>query len=702
MSLIYPDSPRGDHVDVYQDAQGQEVRVPDPYRWLEDPDSPETRAWVAAQNAVTEGVLAGLPARAAYRARLQQLWNFPREGTPWKRGGRAFRHFNPGLLNQPLLQVADDPHGPWRTLLDPNTLSDDGTVALMAASLSRDGEVLAYGTQSGGSDWVTWRVRDVSSGADRADRLEWSKFGGATWQPDGSGFYYCAYDAPGDSDALTGVNRAQRLMFHRLGTPQAHDTLVLARPDQPDWGFAAEVTHDASWLVVQVWRGTEPRNLLWVRPLGSAGAFSELVADFRAAYALVGNDGPLLYLRTDEQAPRGRLIAWDLDAPDGAPRELIPEAPDTLETVGTVPGGFLALTLRDARHRLTLHDRSGDLQRELALPALGTVTELSVQPDDPEVFLGFTSFLAPTTPYRLLLPDGEPTALSVPPLAFDASPYEVTQEFATSPDGTRVPMFIVARRGLERGGTNPTLLYGYGGFSVSLTPNFSPSRLAWLERGGVYVQATLRGGGEYGEEWHQAGTGHRKQNVFDDFLACAGHLIQTGLTSPAHLGIQGGSNGGLLVGAALTQRPELFAAAVPQVGVLDMLRYQHFTIGWAWASDYGRSDDPAMLATLLAYSPLHNLREGVAYPATLITTGDHDDRVVPAHSFKFGAALQRAQAGAAPTLLRIQTRAGHGAGKPTALVIEEAADIWAFLDAALNSEASGSGARQVDSPGSRR
>lgn len=681
MSLPYPESARGEQVDVYRDEQGHDVHVPDPYRWLEDPDSPQTAAWVAAQNEVTGAFLSGLPVRSQYRERLTALWNYAREGVPWQRGGRYFRTFNPGLLNQPVLQVAGDARGPWRTLLDPNALSEDGTAALMGTSVSPDGTRLAYGVQRGGSDWITWHVRDVLNGQDEPHAVEWSKFSGAAWAPDGQGFYYGAYDAPQEGAALTGENRAQRLMFHRVGTPQAADAVVIARPDEPDWGFGAGVTEDGAYLVVHVSRGTEPKNLVWVRPVSSTGPFMELVTAFQAAYHVLGNDGSTLYVRTDEGAPLGRVMAWNLET--GERREVLPEGPDALEDVRVVPGGLLAVTLRDASHRLTLHDRAGAALREVPLPGLGTLTELHTRQDDPEVFFGFTSFLSPVTPYRLPLPGGTPEALSVPTLDFDASAFEVTQAFAVSRDGTRVPMFIVARRDLKRDGSNATLLYGYGGFNISLTPTFSVGRLAWLERGGVYVQANLRGGSEYGEAWHQAGTLRRKQNVFDDFIACAEHLIASGVTSSEHLGIQGGSNGGLLVGAAMTQRPELFGAAVAQVGVLDMLRYQHFTIGWAWASDYGRSDDPAMLATLLAYSPLHNLRPGTAYPATLVTTGDHDDRVVPAHSFKFTAQLQRCQAGPAPTLIRVQTRAGHGAGKPTALVIEEAADVWAFLERAL-------------------
>ncbi|GHF44943.1 prolyl oligopeptidase [Deinococcus metalli] len=668
-------------MDHYTDEHGQRVAVPDPYRWLEEPDSPQTRAWVRAQNAVTDAFLDTLPARAAYRERLSALWDYPREGVPWTRGGHFFRFFNPGLLNQPVLEVADSARGPWRTLLDPNTLSEDGTASLLSASVSRDGGRVAYGVQQGGSDWITWHVRDVTSGEDDPHAARWSKFSGAAWTPDGQGFYYGAYDAPQEGAALTGTNRDSRLMFHRVGTPQSQDHVVIVRPDEPHWRYSAGVTEDGAYLLVVVMRGTEPKNLLWVRPLGSDGPFTEVVPEFRAAYDVIGNDGPLLYIRTDEDAPRGRVLAWNVET--GERQEVIPEGPDALEQAALVPDGILTVTLHDANHRLTRHGRAGGPVHDIALPGLGTVTDLNTRQDDPQVYFGFTSFLTPGTPYQLR-PDGRLEALAAPAVDFDASAYEVTQEFATSKDGTRVPMFIVARRGLVRDGTNPTLLYGYGGFSISLTPSFSVGRLAWLERGGVYVMANLRGGAEYGEEWHLAGTLTRKQNVFDDFIACAEHVIATGVTSSAHLGIQGGSNGGLLVGAVMTQRPELVGAVIAQVGVMDMLRYQHFTIGWAWASDYGRSDDPAMFRTLLGYSPLHRLREGVAYPATLVTTGDHDDRVVPAHSYKFAAELQRVQAGNAPALIRIETRGGHGAGKPTSLVIAEAADIWAFLEARLS------------------
>lgn len=673
----YPQTRRGDHVDVYRNSQGQDVRVPDPYRWLEDPDAPETREWVEAQNRVSQDLLNSIPARQAYVQRLTELWDYARPGMPWRKGKRYFRTFNPGLLNQPKLQVADSPRGPWRDLLDPNTLSADGTVALMSVGISPDGNHLAYGTQSAGSDWITWRVRDVNTGQDTGDQLEWSKFGSATWLPDGSGFYYAAYDAP-QGDTLTGTNRNQRLMLHRLGRSQDADELVLVRPDEPDWGFRTDITQDGRYLIVAVWRGTAQMNQVWVREAAAAGPFTELVNDFHASFNVLGNDGDTLYLNTDEDAPLGKIITWNVRT--GEKQVLIPEGQDKIDFAGLVQGGLLLVTLKDASHRLTLYSRTGEKKREISLPSLGSVVGLDTHQDSLEVFLGFTSYLFPTTPYRIELPAGQLEALERPAIHLDVDAFEVTQDFALSRDGTRVPHFVIARRGVKRDGTNPTLLYGYGGFNISLTPAFSPSMLGWLDRGGVFVSANLRGGGEYGKAWHEAGTLDRKQNVFDDLLAVAEHLIATGLTSPRHLGIQGRSNGGLLVGAAMTQRPDLFAAAIPQVGVLDMLRYHEFTIGWAWASDYGRSDDPEMFDALYAYSPLHNLKEGTRYPATLVTTGDHDDRVVPAHSYKFISELQRVQQGEQPTIIRIQVNTGHGAGKPTALLIEEWADVWAFLE----------------------
>jgi len=676
--LPYPASRRTDHVDDYHGTP-----VPDPYRWLEDPNSDETRAWVEAQNAVTFAYLEGLPAREGLRERLTRLWDYPKAAAPWKRAGRYFQFRNAGLQNQDVLYTADRLDGEWRVLLDPNTLSADGTAALRALKVSPDGRFVAYAVSHGGSDWQAWFVRDVTTGQDLPDHVQWSKFSGAEWLPDASGFLYGRYAPPAEGEALTAANYGQQLFLHRVGTSQQQDELVYERPDEPEWGFAPHVTHDGRYLVLTVWKGTSPKTLLFYRPLGSREAFTPLVASFEASYTFVGNDGDVFYIRTDRNAPREKLVALNVGDLASGWQDVIPESEETLWHVQDVPGGFLVATMRDASHRLYRHARDGARLGELPLPTLGSLNALNAEPDDEEVFFGFTSFLFPSTPYCLNLETNELRALNAPSVDFDASAYETTQVFATSRDGTRVPMFLTHRRGLTLDGRNPTLLYGYGGFNISLTPSFAVSRLPWLEMGGVLAVANLRGGGEYGEAWHEAGTVHDKQNVFDDFIACAEHLIREGYTRPERLAIQGGSNGGLLVGACMTQRPDLFGACLPAVGVMDMLRFHKFTIGWAWVSDYGSSDDPEQFRTLLKYSPLHNLRQGVCYPATLVTTGDHDDRVVPAHSFKFAAQLQRAQACERPVLIRVQTKAGHGQGKPTRLIIEEQADILAFLVANL-------------------
>ncbi|GGO25805.1 prolyl oligopeptidase family serine peptidase [Deinococcus humi] len=667
---------RSDHTDTYH---GQVVT--DPYRWLEDADSPETRAFVEAQNTRTRRVLGALPERAKLLERLGELWDFPRRSAVWQEGGAFFQLRNSGLQNQFVLYTMDSPTDEGWVLLDPNALSQDGTVALSGLAVSRDASRLAYAVSQGGSDWQEWRVRDVSSGQDLPDVLPDSKFSGASWLPDGSGFFYARYDRPEDGQRLSGANLNQRLWLHRLDTGQDADELILERPDQPEWGFGSTVTEDGQWLIINVWKGTARQNLIWVRPIGENGAFQEVVAEFGASFQFVGNEGSRLYFLTDDHAPLGRLISHDLQT--GERQDIVPEGQHRLLGAELISGGFVLHTLEDASSRLTLVDRHGQNARSVPLPGLGTVDALNGHSDSHEIFLSFTSFLFPATGYRLDAADGSLTPVWAPELAADLGGYEVRQEFAASADGTRVPLFIVARRNLTLDGSHPTLLYGYGGFDVSLTPAFDVSRLAWLEAGGVLAVANLRGGGEYGERWHRAGTRERKQNVFDDFAACARFLVTRGYTSPPHLGIEGGSNGGLLVGATLTQHPELIGAAVAHVGVMDLLRFQRFTIGWAWVSDYGSSDDAQDFAVLRAYSPLHNLTP-LAYPPTLLTTGDHDDRVVPAHSYKFAAELQRVQQGEAPILLRVQTQAGHGAGKPTRLVLEEKADVYAFLLSALS------------------
>jgi len=663
--------------------------VADPYRWLEDTDSPETTRWVAAQNAVTQAYLATIPQREAIRARLTKLWNYPKYSAPFHEGGRQFFFENSGLQNQSVLYVRDsrDPRAPARVLLDPNTLSPDGTIALSAVAPSPDGALLAYGTSASGSDWQEFHVRDVATARDLPDTLKWIKFSDASWTKDGKGFFYSRYDEPKGGNALTNVNRNQTLYYHRLGTAQSADALIYKRPDRPDWRFDARVTEDGRYAVITVSEGTDPKNRIYYIDLAEPRApkvtnpVVKLLDAFDALYAFVDNDERTLFFRTDKDAPRGRVIAVNLAAPRPSRwRTVIPESKDALESTVVVGDRFVATYLEDAKSSVRFFDlTTGRPKGGLSLPGVGSATEITGKRGDKEFYYTFTSYLHPTAVFRYDLGRERNEPYKVPKIDFDASRYETRQLFVTSKDGTRVPMFVTGRKGLPLDGTNPTLLYGYGGFNVSLTPAFSPATLVWLEMGGVYAVANLRGGGEYGEAWHLAGTKERKQNVFDDFIAAAEYLVREKYTSPAKLGIAGGSNGGLLVGAAMTQRPELFGATLPAVGVMDMLRFHKFTIGWAWTSDYGSADDSTAFAYLRAYSPYHNLKPGTRYPATLVTTADHDDRVVPGHSFKFAAALQAAQAGPAPVLIRIETKAGHGAGKPTSKQIEEAADRYAFL-----------------------
>jgi len=679
-TLQYPAARKSDVVDDYHGT-----RVPDPYRWLEDPDSPESRAWIEAQNRLTAAYLAEIPARATIRQRLTKLWNYPKYGAPFRKAGRYFFLKNDGLQNQSVLYKQASLEATPETLLDPNILSEDGTVALSTLAVADNGRLLAYGTAASGSDWEEFRVRDVVTARDLSDHLKWIKFSGASWTKDGAGFFYSRYPEPTDK-ALTDVNRFQRLYYHRLGTDQAQDVLVYERPDQPDWGMNAEVTDDGRYAVLTVWLGTDRRNRVYYRDLKDprhpriTGEVVRLLDDFDASYAFVGNDGPVFYFLTDLDAPRKRVIAIDTRHPErGRWRELIPQGQDVLEGVQIIHDTFVANYMHDASSRLRLFALDGRMLKDLELPTLGSIGSISGERKDDEMFYAFTSFLYPTTIFRYDFKSGATSVFKAPTIDFDPSRYETKQVFYTSKDGTRVPMFITYKKGLTLDGSNPTYLYGYGGFNISLTPSFSVAMLVWLEMGGVYAVPNLRGGGEYGEEWHQGGMHEKKQNVFDDFIAAAEYLIAQRYTSPAKLAIAGGSNGGLLVGAAMTQRPELFGAALPAVGVMDMLRFHKFTIGWAWVTDYGSADSAAQFPYLYKYSPLHNIRAGTRYPATLVTTADHDDRVVPGHSFKFTATLQAAQAGPQPVLIEIETKAGHGAGKPTSKVIEEQADRIAFL-----------------------
>ena len=679
----YPPARRSEQTDDYHGTV-----VADPYRWLEDPDAPESRAWIEAENALAFGFLEQIPARAEIARRLTDLWNYERYGTPHLQGGRYFYGRNDGLQNQSVLYVTETLDGDPRVLLDPNTLSEDGTVALAGSAISEDGKWIAYGLSAAGSDWTEWKVRSVDTGEDAADHLRWVKFSGASWAKDGSGFYYSRYDAPPAGEELQQANYYQKLFFHALGTPQDDDVLVYERPDEKEWGFGGSVSEDGEYLLIYVRQGTERMNRLYYKSLATPDApVVPLLDGFDASYTFLGREGREFWLQTDNQAPRGRVVAVDIDHPDPEHwREVIPEAAETLEGVSLVGERFVASYLKDACTQVKVFALDGTFERTVDLPGLGSAGGFGGKREQTETFYAYTSYTVPTTVYRYDIPTGTSTVYRQPAVAFDPADYETTQVFYASKDGTRIPLFLTHKKGLTRDGQNPTYLYGYGGFDISLTPSFSPAQVVWLERGGILAVANLRGGGEYGKAWHDAGRLHVKQNVFDDFIAAGEWLIENHYTSTPKLAIGGVSNGGLLVGACLTQRPDLWGACLPAVGVLDMLRFQKFTIGWAWVSDYGSSDNPADFPVLYAYSPLHNLKPGTAYPATLITTGDHDDRVVPAHSFKFAAALQAAQGGDAPALIRIETRAGHGAGKPTAKVIEEAADRWAFLVKVLGME----------------
>jgi prolyl oligopeptidase len=679
--FVYPQAKKVDQVDDYHGT-----KVTDPYRWLEDPDSAESRAWIEAQNKLTFSFLDQIPERARLKERLTKLWNYERYGIPLKEGGQYFFEKNDGLQNQNVLYVASLLNEQGRVLLDPNTLAADGTIALSGYAISHDGKYLAYGLAASGSDWNEWKVREVATGKDLSDHLKWVKFSGAAWTKDGQGFFYSRYDEPNEKTKLEDVNYFQKLYYHRLGTPQSADLLVYERKDQKEWGFAGDVSEDGRYLLISVWQGTDPRNRFFFKDLRQPDAkVVELITELEAAYNFIGNDGATFYFRTDLNAPRGRLIAIDTANPAKANwRELIPQAAEALESVTLVGEHFIASYLKDARTQVKVFSLQGKLVREVQLPGIGTAVGFGGKRKDSETFFAFTSFTTPTTIYRYDVKTGQNTIHRQPKVDFKPSDYETKQVFYTSRDGTRVPMFITHKKGSKLDGQNPTLLYGYGGFNVSLTPAFSLKNLVWMELGGIYAQPNLRGGAEYGEEWHLAGTKAKKQNVFDDFIAAAEWLITNKYTSTPKLAIHGGSNGGLLVGACMTQRPELFGAALPAVGVLDMLRFHKFTIGWAWTSDYGSPDNLEDFKALYAYSPLHNLKPGTKYPPTLITTADHDDRVVPAHSFKFAAALQAAQGGDAPVFIRIETKAGHGAGKPTAKLIEEIADQWGFLVKVLN------------------
>ncbi len=677
-TINYPETATVDHVDNYH---GNDIA--DPYRWLEDDvrESDAVKSWVDAQNEVTFAYLASIPERKLIAKRMRELWDYERFTLPRKAGNRYFYKHNDGLQNQSVFYTQSSLDGDAELLIDPNTWSDDGTVALAGYYPSKDGSHIAYTIQDGGSDWREAKVMNVETGAVLDDHLEWLKFTGLSWTADGSGFYYSRYPATAAEEKYQSLNKNMKVYLHRIGTSQDEDEVVYERPDNPDWGPRAEVTDDGEHLVITISIGTDDRYSIVHQDLTDPEAEPVMIIEgFDYDYSLIGNIGSELYFRTNNGAPKNRLITIDVNHPQPANwREVIPEAKDVLDDVNLVGGKIIAEYMQDAWSVVKIFELDGSEAGVVNLPGIGSAYGFNGKLDDPETFFGYASFNMPATISRLDVATGEVEIFKQPEVDFDPDDYQVEQVFYESKDGTRVPMFISHRKDVVPDGNRPTMLYGYGGFNISIQPSYSTTRLTWMEMGGVYAVANLRGGGEYGEEWHQAGTKLNKQNVFDDFIAAGEYLIENNYTNSDKLAIFGGSNGGLLVGAVTNQRPELFGAAIPAVGVMDMLRFHRFTAGRFWTDDYGSADNPDEFAALRAYSPYHNIREGTEYPAILVTTADTDDRVVPGHSFKYAAAIQRAQGGDAPVLIRIETRAGHGAGVPTDKVIEDYADRWAFL-----------------------
>src|SRR6202790_1479274 len=672
----YPSAPASNQVDDYFGT-----KVPDPYRPLENPDSPESRKWIEAEDKITFDFLKTIPERDGIRKRLTEVWDYERFGVPFKEKGRYFLSKNSGLQNQSVLYTSTNLSEPPKQLLDPNTLAKDGTIALGGLEVSDNAKLLAYGLATAGSDWQQWKVREVETGKDRQDVLDWIKFSNTSWKKDGSGFFYSRYDKPDEINKLRSQVYNHKLFFHQLGTPQSQDKLIYERPDQKEWLLNAEVTDDGRYLIITVQRGTDPKNRVFYKNLVDPNSkVVELLDKADAEYTFVDNEGPVFAFRTNLNAPLGRIVTINTSKPPPAQiDELVPESKDKLEAVSSVGERFVAVYLKDAHSLVKLFKPDGSPDGEIALPGIGSAGGFTGKRKDRETFYSFTRFTTPTEIFRYDFDKRASEVLFKPKVKFNPDDYTTEQVFYRSADGTRVPMFISYKKGMKRNGQNPTYLFGYGGFDISETPTFAPANLVWMEMGGIFALPNLRGGGEYGEKWHEAGMLHIKQNVFDDFIAAAQYLIDNHYTSTPKLAIGGGSNGGLLVGACMTQRPDLYGATLPAVGVMDMLRFQKFTIGWAWTSDYGSAEKPDDFPFLYAYSPLHHIAKGCCYPPTLITTADHDDRVVPAHSFKFAATLQAAQSCDKPTLIRIETKAGHGAGKPTTKIIEEASDRWAFL-----------------------
>ena len=672
-SISYPKAEKDGTVDNYFGTQ-----VADPYRWLENDTSQQTAAWVEAENKVTNAYLEKIPFRKKLLKRLTEVSNYEKVGAPFKRHGKWYFYKNNGLQNQSVLYVMDELGGEPRIFLDPNTLSTDGTVALKGVYFSHNGKWAAYSISRSGSDWQEFYVINLQTGQLTQDHIEWAKFTGASWQ--GDGFYYSAYDRPVEGKEFSNVNSGHKVYYHKMGTPQSEDVLFYQNPTQPKRFYIVQ-TNEEETLMYLYEDGAGSGNNLYVRDLRHKDSqFMQLTSNMDYQYTPVYDDGENIIIYTNYGAPKSRLMVADLRHPGVDDwNELIGEKEYMLEDVDVINGQLYLIYNKDASNHAFVYTLDGTLRQEVRLPSVGSVG-FSGRKNEPECFFTFTSFTQPGTIYRYDVEKNESRLYYAPKVAFNLNAFTTEQVFFTSKDGTRIPMFLTYKKGLKRNGKNPVYLYGYGGFNISLGPGFSATRIPFLERGGIYAQVNLRGGGEYGEEWHQAGTKMQKQNVFDDFIGAAEWLIREGYTNKDKLAIVGGSNGGLLVGACMTQRPDLFRVAIPQVGVMDMLRYHKFTIGWNWASDYGTSEDSKeMFEYLRGYSPLHNLKKGTAYPATLVTTADHDDRVVPAHSFKFAATLQECHTGKNPVLIRIDTKAGHGGGKPLAKVLEEQADIYGFI-----------------------
>ena len=673
--IQYPPSKKGEVKDNYFGTE-----VEDPYRWLEDDNSPETAEWVKAQNKLTFDYLAKLPYREEIKSRLTELWDYPKYGAPFKEAGKYFFYKNNGLQNQSVLYMTNDLAAEPKVLLDPNSLTSDGTAALTNIEISNDGKYLIYQVAKSGSDWNEVFVKNIETGEMLPDHLEWVKFSGLSWLKDG--FFYSAYDKPEAGSELSKANQFQKVYFHKLGTDQSADQLILNDPNNAKHMFGASLTDDKRFLLVSKSIGTQG-NSVDFKDLGKKnGQFVNILDSYEYEFHPVDNIGDDLFVMTNYKAPKYHLVKINTNHPEEANWTIvIPEKKDVMQSVGIIAGKLVVNYMCDAHSKTEVYSYDGVPDHEVLLPGIGTVSAFSGKKNENIAYYSYTSFNTPGEIYKYDFTTKQSTLHFRPEVKFNPDDFEVKQEFFASKDGTKVPMFIVSKKGIELNGQNPTLLYAYGGFNISLTPSFSPVRISFLENGGVYAMANLRGGGEYGEDWHLAGTKLQKQNVFDDFIAAAEYLISQKYTSSEKLAIQGGSNGGLLIGAVTNQRPDLFKVALPQVGVMDMLRYQKFTIGWAWAGDYGSSDDnEEMFKYLYNYSPYHSIKKDVAYPAVLATTADHDDRVVPAHTFKYMARLKEYNAkNKLPLLVRIDSKAGHGAGKPTAKVIEEYTDVWSFL-----------------------